>query len=120
MDQIERESNSIFKLSHGAAAFGDKTLESVLQEKEVLVATVQSLKDLLSQVDQARANAQVCSLGYSVLCKHSNSDGFADNSLCCYGLTAQAEAPITISMAFSVYLPCHVSHSRIFLTLVYD
>ena len=59
MDQIERESNNIYRLSNKAAAFGESVLESVLQEKEILNATIQSLKDLLSRVDDSRANAQV-------------------------------------------------------------
>ncbi|XP_067934998.1 uncharacterized protein [Watersipora subatra] len=59
LDQIEKESHSIYKLSHRAGSVGDSVLESVLQEKEILNGTIQSLKDLLSQVDECRADSQM-------------------------------------------------------------
>ena len=58
MDKIEKESNSIFKLSQGALCDQHIT-DSLLQEKEILQASVEGRKDLLSQLDTSRAQALV-------------------------------------------------------------
>ena len=58
MDKIEKESNTIFKLSQGALCDQHIT-DSLLQEKEILQASVEGLKDLLSQIDTSRAQALV-------------------------------------------------------------
>lgn len=65
MDKIERESNSILKLSEGALCDQQLT-DSLLQEKEILQASVEGLKDLLSQIDTSRAQAVVSVIAHLI------------------------------------------------------
>lgn len=66
MNKIEKVSNDVYKISD--SPFADQQItESLLQEKEILQATVQSLKDLLAQIDSSRVTAAVSTFSINTI-----------------------------------------------------